>query len=141
MPARKSTRATRRKTLAHERGMSAWLLTWEFHAQKPRPARERIALILNPRWTSESVLRVVEVLHHSRFYALSEQAGYANNGRFNPLPAEYAKVGGVRYLGQITCGHHPNLFARLVDKLVIRGAHGEEDVTWQERPLPSLLRT
>jgi len=122
-----------RRTMAHERGMSAWLITWE-ETGPAKPAREKIAAILNPRWSSERVRQIVELLHHAKQYSLSELAGYANNYAFNPYPAEYERVEGVRHTGYISCGHNPHLYARLVKDLKIQGSYGDEVVTWTEEP-------
>ena len=130
MPTKKHR--TRKRQLLHERGMSAWLLTWEFGPGRQRSARDRIAAILNPRWSSDRILRIVEVLHNAKNYSLTEQAGYANTYAFNPYPAEYLRVNGVRHLGFITCGHSPWLYARLVTDLKIQGPRGKELVTWTE---------
>jgi len=131
MPAKRNP--TRRRKLAHERGMSAWLLTWGCGPGRQRPARERIAAILNPRWSSDRIQRIVEVLHNTKNYTLSEQAGCANNYAFNPYPAEFVRNDGVRQLGYITCGHNPWLLARLVTDLRIVGSPRGEAVTWTER--------
>jgi hypothetical protein len=129
------TRKKRKKApqrVAHERGMSAWLVTWNGTGPQ-KPARDRIAAILNPRWSSERVRRIVEVLHNVTNYSLGEQAGYANNYAFNAHPAKYERVDGVQHLGFITCGHNPYLFARLVPDLKIQGRREQEVVTWTER--------
>jgi len=80
--------------------MTAWLLTWE-HTPRPQPpARDRIAAILNPRWSAERVQCIVGVLHNAKCYTLSEQAGYANNYTFNPYPADTVELrvlGGDRF--------------------------------------------
>lgn len=131
----------RKRKPAHERGMSAWLVTWEEHPPRQlKAARERIVSILGPRTKAETVKAIVEALHNSAHYTLSEQAGFANRRTFDALPAEYALFDGTRYLGRITCGHNPYLYARLVDKLKITGHPGDEEVTWIDRPLPEKLR-
>lgn len=62
---------------------------------------------------------------------------YAKNRTFNPYPAEFERVNGVTWEGQITCGHNPWLFARLVDNLANTGEPDDEaTVVWTERPKP-----
>ena len=134
-------RRPKERKLAHERGMSAWLITWEEHPPGKRlAARERVVVILDPRMSSESVKTILEALHNSTEYTLSEQAGFANRRKFDPYPAEYTPFDGTVFQGRMTCGHNPYLYARLVDKLRIVGSPGEEEVTWTDRPLPETLK-
>lgn len=120
--------------------MSAWLITWEEHApRRRRPARDRIVAILDPRTSSETIKTIVEAFHNSSQYTLSEQAGFANRRKFDAYPAEYMPFDGTVFLGRITCGHDPYLYARLVDKLTITGRPGSEDVSWTNRALPETL--
>jgi hypothetical protein len=132
---------TAKRKLAHERGMSAWLLTWEQHGVSgQKPARRRIAAILDPRTKSETVKTIVQTLHNASQYTLSEQAGFANRRMFDPYPAEYLRWDGTQFEGRIMCGHNPYLYARLVNKLKIIGRPGDEEVTWVDRPLPESLQ-
>jgi len=120
--------------------MSAWLVTKEFFDHEEHSARERIAAILNPRWSAERVRRIVEVLHNSSYYTLSEQAGYANNYAFNPYPVEYGAIEGVRTTGEMCCGHDPVLHARRVSNLRIFGPPNDEEATWDEIEIPPRVR-
>ncbi len=48
---------------------------------------------------------------------------------------------GLAWQGQITCGHNPRLFARLVDNLQTTGGPDEEaKVVWTERPKPDFAK-
>jgi hypothetical protein len=121
--------------------MSAWLITWEPKTPHGRRTpRERIVAILDPRTAPDGIKTIVEALYNAAQYTLSEQAGFANRRKFDPYPAEYERFRGARFPGRITCGHNPYLYARLVDKLRIIGKPGEEEVTWNDRPLPESLK-
>jgi hypothetical protein len=119
------------------KGITAWLVTWEWVGDHAKPER-KIAAILNPRWSPDRVREYVEFIYANSYYSISERIDYAKNRSFNPYPAEFMRVrGGVQWQGQIICGHNPWLFARLVDNLVATGESDDEDkVVWTERPKP-----
>jgi hypothetical protein len=49
-------------------------------------------------------------------------------------PADFPILEGVKWTGEIICGHNPWLRARLVDNLVIdTGAEGRETASWTDR--------
>lgn len=119
-----------------KKGMAAWLVTWEWagdHAKRD----EKIAAILNPRWSPDRVREYVEFIYVNSYYTLSERAAYAKSRSSSPYRAQFNRVSGIRWGGQIFCGHNPFLFARLVDDLVvIEQPDGEEKVVWKNRPMP-----
>jgi hypothetical protein len=124
----------------HKKGISAWLITWEYAGEHAKPER-KIAAILNPRWSSDHVREYMELLYTSLCYTISERIAYAKNRSFNPYPAEYQRENGIPWQGQITCGHNPWLFARLVDDLAAKGDPDEEEqVQWSERPKPDFKK-
>lgn len=122
--------------------MKAWLITWEWAGEHAK-VDEPIAAILNPRYSTDRVRDLVELLYVNAMYSLGERASYAKGKMFNPYPAEYGtiwigkKLG--RYLNRIYCGHNPHLYARQVTDLhVDRTDDGKEVITWKEPPVPSV---
>ena len=115
---------------------AAWLVTWE-GTSSPKPQNERIVSILNYRRSSDQVLKYVEQLYVDRLGSLQEKVTIARHRTNNPHHAEYVRVNGVQWQGEITCGHNPHLSARPVKNLVLHeGADGEEVLTWDEIPVP-----
>ena len=120
---------------------SAWLVTWDWvgdHAKVEDP----VAAILNYRTSPEKVRRFAELLYASEFYSHGEKLLFAKDRKRNPYPAEFGAVNGVPWQGQITCGHNPWLFARLVKNLSIEiDEQGEEQLDWNEvaKPTPENL--
>lgn len=110
----------------------AWLVTWEWigdHAKQPN----KVAEILEPRLPPERVRRIVELLYH-RDASLSEKVAWRLRKQRQIYPAEFVKLEGLPYPGEIICGHNPYLRARLVDDLIIEhGADGKETATWKDR--------
>ena len=117
--------------------MVAWLITWEWQGGHAK-VKDNIASILNYRLSSERVLEIVELLYANNKYDLSERLAYAKNKKNNPYPAEYHRIKLIRYMGRITCGHNPWLYARVVDNIRIEHNNdGREILKWDERPIPS----
>lgn len=114
------------------RGAKAWLITWEWignYAAMP----EKVACILNSRTSPERVREILELLYANTKYNLSERLNYARR-HFNPYPAQFGSIEGVTWTGEITCGHNPWLYARLVESLLIESdPDGKEHVRWAER--------
>ncbi len=113
----------------------AWLVTWEWASDRaPVEDKDRIAAVLNSRLSAERVKEIVEILYVNATYSLSERLGYASREWFNPYPAQFGMTP-----GEVTCGHNPWLYARIVDQLQVeRDEAGEEKLTWQppSRPRP-----
>jgi hypothetical protein len=111
-------------------------VTWDWLGDHAKP-QFKIAAVLNPRLSPDRVRDYVELMYVNSCYSVSEKIDYAKARQLNPYPAEFASVNGVRWKGQITCGHNPWLFARLVDGLVATGEPDDEDsVVWTERSRP-----
>jgi len=126
--------------LRKPKGYSAWLVTWEWFGEHAK-REEKIAAILNPRWAGERVAEYVEFLYAESEYTLEERARFVLTKAKNPYPARFGSLRGVRWTGQVFCGHNPWLFARLVDNLTIQGDEtGREQAAWNERPKPDLTR-
>lgn len=82
----------------------------------------------------ERVRQEVELIYVNNRYSPAERIGYAKNKSFNPYPAEFDPVEGIEWMGRITCGPNPFLYARLVDNLAAGGDGADEaEVTWMER--------
>jgi hypothetical protein len=116
------------------RKFKAWLVTWEWvgnHAKRDK----KVATIFDSRLLPERVRSVVEVLYAQETYTMSEKiAAFVGNGKRNPYPAEFLRLDGVPWNGEIHCGHNPYLRARLVDDLTIeRGLDGTESASWKDR--------
>ena len=119
-------------------GSVVWLITWEWcgeHAKRD----EKVAEVLNSRLSSEQVCRFVEFIYTSAYNSLSERLSYATRKAQNPCAASFGTLGSVKWEGQITCGHNPHLFARLVDNFTVRqNGDGKEEAEWNERPRPNV---
>jgi hypothetical protein len=113
--------------------MKAWLVTWEwgvddFHKYTDT---DRVAAIINPRRSGESVRQLVELLYVSKFYTLSQRMDWARAG--NSDLARFGSLNGTRWDGQIFCGHNPpTLYARRVDDFRIERDAGGEKAVWTE---------
>jgi hypothetical protein len=119
-------------------GVSAWLVTWESH--EPLEG-DRVAAVFSPRLGAKSVRAAVHAIYAATEFVTREKIRWAIRPDENPYPAMYNTVGGVRWEGQILCGHNPFLFARLVDELrVEQTPDGTERAVWVERPLPDFER-
>ena len=114
--------------------MKAWLITWKWagdHAAEDDP----VVAVLSARTSAKDVRKYVERLYVEKTASLAEKLSYAryNQPQELPYPAEFGQVGGLRYQGEITCGHNPWLHARLVDDLRIEAdANGNDVPRWTE---------
>jgi hypothetical protein len=113
------------------------LVTWEWASENAK-RDQKVAAVFNPRLGANRVKEFVEFLYGTEYYSLGERVGIALRGAHNPYPARFGQTPNrVTWQGQIVCGHHPYLYARLVDDLTIEfGVDGEETVKWNERPKP-----
>ena len=122
--------------MAKRKGIRVWLITWDWMGDHAKP-KKKIAAILNPRWSPDKVREYIEFIYANSEYSFSERIAYANNRKFNPYPAEFMRIKGIKWTGQITCGDNPWLFARKVDNLLVVGDTDDEDsVVWDEIPKP-----
>lgn len=110
--------------------MNAWLVTWDW-VQDAAAVADKVAAILNPRWSADRVACIVEFLYAKRTATASEIAAYASRPSRNPYRAERDSYGGI------ICGHHPWLHARIVFDLKIseNPETGIETLTWTEQSL------
>jgi hypothetical protein len=120
-----------------QQGIKAWLVTWDGcgpHAEVHGAAR--IAAILNPRLSADRVKSIVELIYVNSSFSLSERIDYAKRG-YTPYPVQFGTLNKVTWLGQMTCGHNPYLYARLVNG-IRRDTGAPEGITWDERPPPNM---
>lgn len=97
-------------------GQKVWLLFWEWSGDHAA-VEDRVAAILSPRLSQQTVGRLVEQLYAIHQYDASEQAAYAKRPKEAPYKAEWD-------LGHCTCGHNPFLNAIYVHDLrVVEDAH------------------
>ena len=111
-------------------------MTREWAAALPR---SEVAAILSPRLGADRVRELVEFIHVTNSFTLTEQASmmWPRHGR-TPYPAQFVQTrGGIQWEGEILCGHNPYLRARKVDDLTVElDADGRETPTWKDRPRP-----
>ena len=91
-----------------------------------------VAAAFDPHLSGRRIQEFVELIYLSEG-TLSERMDFALDKRKNPYPAQFGALDGVRWEGQIYCGHNPYLFARLVDDLRVQcDEHGKERAIWTE---------
>ena len=116
--------------------MKAWLVTWKWfgtHAAVENP----IVSILSVRLSENTVRRHVEQLYADLTYEYSERLDVARSAKKNMYPAKFVQISGVRWRGQIECGHNPHLFARTVEDIRVEiGDDGAENLVWNEIKRP-----
>lgn len=122
---------------ARERGISAWLVTWDW-AGEHASRHPRVVAILNPRMSGSRVAEIVERLYSESEYDPSEQIEVLLHPERNPYRAQFGSINGVQWEGQVICGHNPYLFARLVRGLRAVEIDGEEQFAWEEIDRPNL---
>lgn len=118
--------------------MKSWLITWEEMGEVEEVLR--VAAVLNYRWSSHRILQVTEHIYVNATASPGEMLAFVRDPRTWPYRAEYMRFGGVAWMGSIMCGHNPALYARMVDKLRIEAAAGEEHLVWQELALSERVR-
>ena len=116
------------------RKVKAWLVTWEWRGEHAK-RKEKVTDVFDSRLSSGRVRWALELLYAHEMYTLGERIDwFVGNRRRNPYPAEFIKLEGVPWEGEIHCGDNPYLRARLVDELTIqRGQDGSEMPTWKDR--------
>ncbi len=118
----------------------AWLITWDQAGGHLRQ-KDKIVSILSGRLSAKTVFDYVERLYVNSEYSLSDRLAYAKNRKDNPYPAQFVSINGVPWEGQITCGHNPFLFARLVRNTRVEvDLNGDEQLCWEDIPKPCLSK-
>jgi hypothetical protein len=101
---------------------------------------DRVAAIINPRRSGESVRQLVELLYVSKLHTLSQRVGWAR--AVNSRLARYGSLNGVPWDGQIFCGHNPpSLYARRVDDFRIERHAGGEKAVWTETATLNIINS
>src|SRR5216117_2726189 len=101
-----------------KKGITAWIITWKWAGRHAR-VKEPFVLALDCRLSGKRVREIVELMYIAFKYAPSEKVAIAGPKGYNPYPARFVTLNGVPCEGQITCGHNPWLFARIVDDLKV----------------------
>jgi hypothetical protein len=117
---------------------SAWLISWESDGEHARVKDdEKVAAVLNYRWTGRQVREFVEQLYASLKYSPSEKVRIARKALDNPYPAQFGTVDGVPWDAEVLCGHNPWLRARRVTNLRLAIVEdGVHCLQWDELPRP-----
>lgn len=115
--------------MARKTGIKAWLITWE-GAGDHVEVGERIAAILNSRWSSDRVASYMQFVHDQAEFTLREYIGYLNR----PSARPYKSDPGGFASPYLHCGHNPHLVARPVSGLRLEEDPNEETETifWTE---------
>lgn len=118
----------------------AWLITWEgLGVNNNSSSSQRIVNIFDSRVSAEKIKQFTEDYYIATQFNSFEKATFASNRKYNPYKAEFARINGIEWLGQIRCGHNPFLFARIVANLiVVFDKSAQEIVHWQELPVPQI---
>ena len=110
--------------------LRAWLVTWEW-AGKEAAVVDKVAMILDPRLSRQSVARIVELLYTHTTSGLGSLASYVKRASRIPYRAE------TDGSSRLDCGHNPWLHAEIVSKLQVveDSGTGLETVTWVSQPM------
>lgn len=114
------------------KGVTAWIITWEWngdYAHMDNP----FVLALDRRLGGENIRKIVEHLYAAFIYDDTDKVGLVLPDASNPYPATFLTINGMRWQGEIHCGHNPWLRARIVENLKVIHEKGVEKVTWTER--------
>lgn len=115
---------------------TCWVVTWEWMGNHARVEEDKkVVAILNYRWPAGRVRDLVEQLYASISYGPWDKVRVARNRRSNPYPAEFRRIRGVPWEGQILCGDNPWLYARRVRNLkAVAPRQGTSHAIWEEIP-------
>ncbi|MDO9463746.1 MAG: hypothetical protein Q7J67_00350 [bacterium] len=107
----------------------AWIITWEWNNDSASIV-DKIAGIIDYRRGRKRIIDLVEFLYNLKISDISELADYAKNRKNIPYKAN------VDFNNQITCGHHPYLYARQVKNIeVFVDSHSKiETISWETFP-------
>ena len=124
----------------------AWLITWDWIGDHAR-VEDSFVAILNYRYSSSSVARMVEQIYVTSRVAFHEQLAYAKNRKSNPYRVQHDTVeiskekreklslpSSVPFADTMRCGENPWLWARIVyDLEAYVDEDGQEHLKWKER--------
>jgi hypothetical protein len=118
-----------------KQNQKAWLLTWEWIGDHAA-VEDRIAGILRPRLSWETVSEIVENMYAVHSYQVSDLAYWSRRPKENPYKAQWEN-------NHCYCGHNPSLHANYVHHLKVEEdpKSGLETISWVLPPLYRLNRT
>jgi hypothetical protein len=122
---------------ARRRGISAWLVTWEWTSDSASVV-DRIAAVISGRKSTASVAEFVEWYYALTSFSAAELVAYARSPKSNPYRATTMEmINHVPHGERILCGAHPWLYGRKVKNLVVESQpdSGLETVSWMEPPI------
>jgi hypothetical protein len=116
------------KKKSRERGIRAWLVTWEWAGDVTAVA-DKVVAVLNPRWPVERVSSTVEAIYSICSCTIEEMVTFTRRPELKAYKGENDK-------GIVTCGNNPWLEARKVSDLIVEVDEqtGLETVKWNELP-------
>jgi hypothetical protein len=74
-----------RQSKRRKRGITAWLVTWEHIGDHAKPLTS-IAAVLNPRWSSERVREIVELVYVNSQYSPRNESLMQKTRASIPIP-------------------------------------------------------
>ncbi len=110
--------------------MKAWIITWEWDGEHAAVA-DKVIGFLNPRWSANKILPIIEFIYNQSTSTISEMANYAkkpSNNTYKPI---------IDFNTRIRCGSNPYIFARKVEelKISIDKKTKFENISWVELPI------
>ncbi len=122
----------RRRKWRRNKGIKAWLLTWEHMGEHAAPD-QTVAAVLSPRLSPYRVRDIAELLYANASYVPSERIEVAKSRKNTPYKAQFGEQYGASCTDQIYCGHNPWILARKVCNLRAEtDDEGQEDFVWDE---------
>ena len=124
----------------------AWLITWEWTADHAK-VEHKVAGILNYRYSSKSIERIVEQIYANSRFAFHEKLAYAKARTSTPYRVQHGVVelgqqakekldlpSKLPFADEMIYGGHPWLWARVVrDLRAYVDCDGNEHLSWKQR--------
>jgi len=114
--------------------MKVWLVTWEWDGDSTRVV-DRVAAVLDNRYSSQSVARFVEFLYARATSNVKELLHYARHRKNNPYQAKIGiTINDISHGDRIVCGANPYLYARFASNFSVNDdvSNELEIVSWTE---------
>ncbi len=111
------------------RGVNAWLITWERMGDYAAVEDPLIA-ILSHRLGYSRVAEFVKWTWASATLTPEEWLAGMRHRRFAYEP-QPERIGGVPWAGDMSCGHNPFVWARLVRNARTEGSSAERELCWE----------
>ena len=127
----------------------AWLITWDWAGDHAK-VDDKLVAVLNYRFSSSTIERIIEQVYVSSNFAFHEQLAYAKSRKHSPYRVEYGTVE-IRqktrakstlpsvfpFADDMMYGDNPWLWARVVyDLEAYTDEGGHEHLRWKERQRP-----